>query len=179
MCTMLLAAALAGNASADRGHQHGWAHRAAAGYGKVLHVKPVYRTVEVPVSDEYCTDNDDVVTADNPEKAALVGAVLGGVVGAVAGNQIGRGNGRTLSTVAGTVLGATIGYQAGPGAAEKIPDFQWSQRRCETVERTELREELLEYRVKYRYRGRIYHTWTDHHPGKRIRIGHRAHQTRF
>ncbi len=45
-----------------------------------------------------------------------------------------------------------------------------SGRLCETVEYSTWREELVAYRVAYRYRGRIFHTKTAWHPGERIRV---------
>jgi uncharacterized protein YcfJ len=176
---LLLGAMLIGNAAADRGHQYGRDHRPGSGYAKVLRVTPIYRSVDVPVSEQHCTDSETRLAAGAPDRAALIGAVVGGMVGAVAGNQIGQGNGRTVATVAGTALGAAIGYRVGPGAAGLIADTQVSRRRCQLVERLESREELLGYRVKYRYKGHIFHTRTNHHPGRRIRVGRRAHQTHF
>jgi uncharacterized protein YcfJ len=179
LTTMLLAALMAGNATADRGHHHGWDPRPERGYGRVLHVEPVYRMVEVSVPEQYCSERNVAATATDPDDAALAGAVVGGVVGGVAGNQLGKGKGRAVMTVAGTVLGATIGYQAGPGVAGLVPETQWSYRHCDTVERIESREELLEYRVKYLYRGSIYHARTGRHPGDRIRVDRRARPIHF
>lgn len=175
----LLVALLAGNASADRGHHHGWEKGPARGYGQVLQVEPVYRMVEMTFPEEYCTESQSDTTASDPRNAALAGAVVGGVVGGVTGNQFGKGDGRTVTTVAGTVLGAAVGYKAGPRMAGMLSDTQWSYRQCETVERVETREELLGYRVKYRYRGHIYHTRTDRHPGDRIRVNGGALPTHF
>lgn len=179
LTAMLLATLVAGSASADRSHHRGWGKPPAGGYGRVVHVRPVYRTVEVLVPEQRCIDGNSEVAPTDPDRAALAGAVVGGLIGGIAGNQLGKGNGRTVMTVAGGVLGATIGYQAAPGAAELLPDTQLSWQRCETVERVETREELLEYRVKYRYRGHVYHTRTEHHPGKRIRVDRRARPIHF
>lgn len=179
LAALLAAVALAGNAGADRGRHPGHEQGPPSGYGRVLQVEPIYRVAEVVVPEEYCTESAAASTATDPGRAALTGAVVGGVVGGVAGNQIGKGRGRTAMTVAGAVVGAAVGYRAGPGMAGVISDSQWSYRHCETVERVETREELLGYRVKYRYRGRIYHARTDHHPGDRIRVGHGARLVRF
>lgn len=168
-----------GDVVAGRGYHDGWAPRHAAGYGKVIRVKPVYKVVEVSVPEEDCSDARIANTAGEPERAALAGAFVGGIVGAVAGNQFGKGDGRVVMTVAGTVVGATVGYRAGPGVAELAPDIQWTYRHCETVDRLETREELVGYRVKYRYRGHMYHMRTDQHPGKRIRVDRGAHPIHF
>jgi uncharacterized protein YcfJ len=169
---VLLTAATA-DVSARPGHHHGWKHGHADGYGRVMRVKPIYDTVEVSVPEEYCGDGY-LGAAPDP---ALAGAVAGGVVGALAGDQF--GSGKTVVTVAGTVIGATVGHEVGPGLAEWYPASQWIPGGCETVERTELREELVGYRVKYRYRGHVYHTRTDYHPGDRIRVNRRARPIHF
>lgn len=169
--TLLMTSLLACNAGADRGHYPGWEQGPAGGYGRVLQVEPIYRVAEVIVPEDYCTEKNATSTGTDPGSAALAGAVVGGVAGGVAGNQFGKGRGRTAMTVAGTVLGATVGYRAGPGMVGMVSDAQWSYRQCETVNRVETREELLGYRVKYRYRGHIYHTRTLRHPGDRIRVG--------
>jgi len=175
----LILTAAAGDVGAGHGHHNGWGARHAGGYGKVIRVKPIYETVEVSTPEEYCSDGQLADTASEPGGAALAGAVVGGIVGGVVGNQFGKGNGRTVMTVAGTVVGATIGYRTGPGIAQTSPDMQWSYRHCETLDRTETREELVGYRVKYRYRGHIYHARTEDHPGKRIRVDRRAHPIHF
>ena len=179
LTALVLLMASAGHVAAGPGHYDGWGPRHAGGYGKVLHVRPVYETVEMSVPEEYCSDGDLSEASTDPGRAALAGAVVGGVLGGVAGNQIGKGNGRTVMTIAGTALGATIGYQAGPRVAGLSDATQWSYRHCETLDRTEIREALVGYRVKYRYRGRIYHVRTDDHPGDRIRVDRRMHPVHF
>ena len=169
---VLLAAASA-DVSARPGHHHGWKDGHDGGYGRVVRVKPIYDTVEVSVPEEYCAEGY-LGAATDP---ALAGAAAGGVVGAIAGDQF--GGGKTVVTIAGTVIGATVGHQVGPGLADWYPASQWLPGGCETVERTELREELVGYRVKYRYRGHVYHTRTDHHPGDRIRVNRRARPIHF
>ena len=51
--------------------------------------------------------------------------------------------------------------------------------RCESLARTETREERVGYRVKYRYRGQVYHTQTAHDPGERIRVDGGLRPMRF
>jgi uncharacterized protein YcfJ len=176
---VLLLTASSGNVAAGPGHYDGWGPRYAGGYGRVLHVRPIYETVEVRVPDEICSEGNLSEAPTDPGRAALAGAVVGGILGGVAGNQIGKGNGRKVMTIAGTALGATIGYQAGPRVAGLSDSTQLSYRRCETLDRTEIREARVGYRVKYRYRGRIYHVRTDDHPGDRIRVDRRMHPVHF
>jgi uncharacterized protein YcfJ len=41
---------------------------------------------------------------------------------------------------------------------------------CETVDRYEQQQQLVGYRVKYRYEGQTYYTQTTEHPGKHIPV---------
>ncbi len=43
-------------------------------------------------------------------------------------------------------------------------------RQCEQVAYSTWREELVAYRVAYRYRGRVFTTRTTYHPGDRVRV---------
>ena len=175
---MLLLGATAGGVSAGPGHYDGWGHR-HGGYGRVVRVRPIYETVEVVVPETQCTDAYLAEVVTEPGQAALAGAVTGGIVGGLAGDQVGQGPQRSVMTVAGAVAGAAIGYKAGPSVAEWFPAGEWLPGSCETVEHIETRDELVGYRVKYRYRGHIYHTRTREHPGDRIRVNRRARPYRF
>jgi len=173
----LVLAAAAGNVAARPGHHDGWGPRHAQRYGRVVDVNPIYDTVEVNVPEQYCNDSYLGGVASDLNQVQLAGAVAGGVVGGLAGDQLSQG--RAVMTVAGTVLGATIGYQVGPRVAEYYPAADWFPAGCETVDRIETSEELVGYRVKYRYRGHVYHTRTHEHPGKRIRVDRRARPIHF
>ena len=54
-----------------------------------------------------------------------------------------------------------------------------SRRQCEKIEYSTWREELVAYRVAYRYRGRIFRTKTAWHPGEHIRIDARLNPILF
>ncbi len=176
--SLLLLGTGPGTATADHRHFDGWGIR-DGGYGRVVRVRPIYETVEVAIPETRCTEAYLADVVSDPDQAALAGAVTGGIVGGLAGDQIGQGVERSAMTVAGAVAGAAIGYKAGPSVAEWFPATEWLPGSCETVEYTETRDELVGYRVKYRYRGRIYHTRTYEHPGDRIRVDRRARPYRF
>ena len=173
----LLLAAATGNVAAGPGHHDGWGPKHGGEYGRVIRVKPIYETVEVRVPEEHCSEGYLGQAADLPGNAALAGAVAGGVVGAIAGDRFGRG--KAPVTVAGAVLGGAIGYEVGPDVAGWYPASEWIPGGCETVDRSEFREEVVGYRVKYRYRGHVYHTRTAYHPGDQIRVDRRARPFRF
>ncbi len=136
---------------------------------RVIKVKPLYETVQVSVPEERCWKerryHRSHFSDDESYTAPLVGAIVGGVVG----NQFGAGSGKTAMTVAGTLLGASVANDLRKG--ERLADYRpRRERRCEVIDRVETREEIVGYRVKYRYKGQTFRTRMDHDPGKRIRV---------
>jgi uncharacterized protein YcfJ len=142
-------------------------------WARVVRAEPIVETYRVPVSHEVCRSEPVTVVdrgyrrSDN-RSPALLGAVIGGVIG----NQFGKGSGRDAATAAGAV----IGYQA-VRSDQKRHDVYYSggsyttyrdSCRIETHYQTEQR--VVGYDVTYRYRGGLYRTRTDHHPGDRIRV---------
>jgi uncharacterized protein YcfJ len=141
---------------------------------RVLHAKPIYRTVEVVVPERHCRPSRQAHHGKHRDRDEVIGTLVGGVVGGLLGNQVGKGSGRTVMTVAGTAIGAVIGNRlASDDDRHRYAD------RCKTIDRVEKRDEVVGYRVKYRHRGQIYHTRTRHDPGKWIRIDRPAHDMRF
>lgn len=181
IATVFLAGTFVQGAHADGGRD-----RVGPDYGKVLHVKPLYETVAVEVPEQQCwSDPDDYGVGrryfDGNGKQ-LAGTLIGGVVGGVLGNQVGGGNGRTVMTIAGTVLGAMAGNRIADHWTADGYNSAGNDEHCTTVSRTEEREELVAYHVKYRYRGRVFFTETDYHPGEWIRVDRGMkglHATRF
>jgi uncharacterized protein YcfJ len=145
-----------------------WAGPRHHGYhdqARVLKVKPIYDRVSVPMTERSCRPGSRRVShySDNGTTETLVGGILGGVVG----NQFGRGSGNVAMTVAGTLLGASIGNDmAGRG---RYADYDPAPR-CRTVTRYTEWDEVVGYRVKYRYEGRTHWIRTQEHPGEYIDV---------
>lgn len=143
------------------------------GHGEVLEVQPIYRGVSTPASQRVCYDEPvEYYRAARPPSPAgtLVGAILGGVIG----NQLGRGGRgyygdyrRDSATVAGAAIGGAIGYQASSGPTRVARGYE---ERCRVETTWQRAEQVAGYDVTYRYRGEIYQTRTDRHPGDSIRV---------
>ena len=133
---------------------------------EVIQAEPLYKPVRVahPVSECWI----ERVTYASRGHNAYAGPVAGGVIGGVLGNRLARGRGRTAMTVAGTLLGASIGQRL--GSASYRPPTTADVRRCATVNRYEQRQQLVGYRVDYRYEGQTFSTRTPKHPGRFIRV---------
>jgi uncharacterized protein YcfJ len=136
---------------------------------KVIDVKPIYQTIEISNPERYCWDED--VSYYEPGRQNYTGTVLGGIVGGVMANQLyhGRGRGRDAATLAGTLLGGAIGHDL----SKHQRQGQWvnaTERQCEVRDYTTYEERVVGYRVKYRYKGHVFTTRTQDHPGNRIPV---------
>jgi uncharacterized protein YcfJ len=154
-------------------------HNSYEDYARVISAKPIYETVEVILPHEECWTEQTYGHSDYPRHrhahndsytAPLAGALLGGVIG----NQFGGGDGKTALTVGGALLGAAIGDDIADSREYYRPSGLYhspqSIRRCETVDHRETREEVIGYRVKYRYKGETYYTRMERDPGDTLRV---------
>ena len=137
------------------------------GKAKVIETEPLYETVEVanPVTECWT----ERVTRNNHQRGTYTAPLAGGIVGGVVGNQFGRGRGKTALTVAGALLGASMGHDYNTSRYRGRPRVE-NVRHCETVDRYEQEQQLVGYRVKYRYEGQTYYTQTTEYPGKFIPV---------
>ncbi|MCG7867147.1 MAG: hypothetical protein B6D69_01015 [gamma proteobacterium symbiont of Stewartia floridana] len=136
---------------------------------KVIDVEPVYRTVEITQPERHCWDEE--VTHYQPRGHGYTGTVLGGIIGGVVANSVsrGRGRGKDAATLAGTLLGGAIGHDL--SHQKRGGHYSTSyERRCETTHQSHYEEQLTGYDVTYRYRGRVFTTFTKEHPGERIPV---------
>jgi uncharacterized protein YcfJ len=158
-------AALVFASSVNASPRHDWA--------RVVRAEPIVESYRVPVSHEVCRAEPVTVVERGHRRSDNRGpALLGAVIGGVIGNQFGKGSGRDAATAAGAV----IGYKAvrsdqkrhdvyyGGGSYTTYHDV------CHVETRYVHEQRVVGYDVTYRYRGSIYRTRTDHHPGDRIRV---------
>jgi uncharacterized protein YcfJ len=174
LCTGLIAiwllAPMAQAGSRDRDHWHESGHHSRYDYAKVVDVDPIIRRERIRVEREVCWNEQVRVRADGYHRGnAIGGAVVGGVIGGVVGHELGHGHHhKQVGTAVGVAVGATLGHQLAARRHERYETV--TQRRCAVKPDLEYHEAVTGYRVKYRYKGRVYHTRTAAHPGKRIRV---------
>ena len=137
---------------------------------KVIEAEPVYRTVEVSHPERHCWDEE--VTRQQPKHHSYTGTILGGIIGGVVANKVssGRGRGKDVATVAGALLGSSIGHDISHKNSRGGYTTTSLERRCEVTHHTTYEEKLVGYDVTYRYKGRLFTTRTQEHPGKRIPV---------
>ncbi len=156
-----LAAIIATGTSAGAFARHG---SDRTHYAKVVSATPIYETVEINRPTQECWDERVVRRRPGSHTGTIAGGILGGVIG----NQFGHGRGKAAMTVAGTLLGASVGHDISHNRGGR--SYVTHERRCETVDHYVTEDRLVGYRVKYRYKGDIYMTRTDEHPGRRIPV---------
>jgi len=143
---------------------------------RVLDVEPIYETITLSIPEERCWSKPlrhNRHQTDN-QHDSYTGTIAGGILGGVIGNQFGHGSGKKVMTAAGTLLGLSIGRDLSHDgyAFSKRSELSHRGRRevCETTNRYESRQEIVGYRVKYRYKGNRLWTRTQHHPGKHLKV---------
>lgn len=147
-----------------RGHHYRGkrSYRDEVVYGRVLSVEPIYGHSS-PRRDSCVRyiDNDRRRDSYTP---TLLGAIIGGAVG----HRIGDNHGDAgAAAIAGGLLGASIGRDVGRHAERSrrvVVDGPCG------YGGDHARREVVEYAVRYRYNGEVYHTRMDHDPGEWIAL---------
>jgi len=133
----------------------------AAEFATVVSSTPV--NVPMTVAQRQCTNERQVV----PAQQTGAGAVLGMIAGGVIGNSFGGGSGRALATGVGAMTGAVVGNQieanTAVAAGTEVP-----VQRCQVVNTTQQR--TVGFDVMYEYKGQRYSTRVDHDPGSRLEV---------
>jgi uncharacterized protein YcfJ len=165
--TSILALAIlalsAGIAQADHADKKG-------NYGRVIDVKPVYRTYTAPREHKSCIESDYSIPRHSSYTATILGAVIGGALG----HRIGDAHGDPgAAAIAGGLIGASFGHSVDQrdSYARQLrvtgpcrSDHRRHDHRRETV------RELVEYKVTYRYNGKKYKARMDHDPGRWVKL---------
>lgn len=138
-------------------------------FAKVLEAEPIYQTVEYDTPERKCWTES--VAYQKPHSTSRTGTILGGIIGAAIGNGLGhKKSNRRIGAVAGAVLGASIGSDISRNSSGQSTTEYRDQKHCEVTHRIRREEELVGYRVTYKYHGQTYQTRTAKHPGKELKI---------
>jgi uncharacterized protein YcfJ len=163
-------------------------------YARVVSVDPLVETYQVNQPIEQCWD-EQVSTQQRyprnryPNSKSRTPEVLGAIIGGVIGNQVGKrggGKARDVATVAGAILGGSIGHDVknnnrrshrrNQSSNYDRYDDRYQNARYETVQRCEVKdsyvtkEQIVGYDVAYKYRGNVFHTQMNQHPGDKIKV---------
>jgi uncharacterized protein YcfJ len=158
----------------DDRYERGWE------WAKVVRVDPIYRSVRVSHPYEECFEEPvterTVYRGGHDPGAALVGGIIGGVIGHQFGKNHRDGH---LATAAGAFIGANHAARHHGYRGERVVERTVYETRCRTVREARHEDRIDGYDVTYKYHGRLYHTHTAHHPGKRIRVRHEPVSYRY
>ena len=156
---------------ADGHKQHSRSKDNYIDYARVVRVQPIYQTVRVAVPEERCWQQEiqkPVVQRVSYQSPQAV--VLGGLIGGAIGNGLASGNNKGVATIAGAIIGTAIASEAGANYYH-TGEYRVEQRQhCRTHTQYRTEQQLMGYQVSYRYKGRIYSTQMNQHPGERIAV---------
>ena len=164
--TASAALAFSVNASAHNNKGHDRHDHEPQIRARVVDVDPIYQTIRVEYPEQQCRyEESDRAERHRTHYVAPEKLLLGGLIGGVIGHELGRNHNQDAATVTGAVIGTVVAHNVG------TQHYQGDHRnppgkhcRVETRYRTE--KQLMGYRVTYRYRGELYTTRMQEHPGK-------------
>lgn len=164
LTSLSIATALTLSASAALAGNHYRYDQGGYDRAKVTHVDPIYHEVRVATPVRECYETRDYRHSGHQ---SYTGTIAGGIIGGVIGNQFGGGRGNTVMTVAGTLLGGSVGRDV---THRNQSRGQGYREQCQVSQRYHYERHIEGYDVHYRYKGRNYTTFMDHHPGKFIPV---------
>jgi len=152
----------------------GGRHHSDINWAKVTRVEPITHMVEHRVPERECWNeqvrySDDYHHSDNTYTSTILGGVIGGALGNAVGH---RKKNKKIGTAVGAILGASIGNDMASHGRKHKPTTQRyrNKKHCEVTHHVNYEEEILAYRVWYRYKGEEYKTRMKHKPGRKIKV---------
>lgn len=140
-------------------------------FAKVLFVKPIYEVVRTREPHLECRSNSSRhVDIGNSHQHAPERIIMGGLLGGIIGHEFGHSGNRELTTAAGVVIGSIIAHDTSPRHYRNGYDRADYQQACRRVNHVREHRQVVGYKVRYKYRGEIFTTRTNYHPGKWLKI---------
>lgn len=172
------------NSSDGYSENHYGSSNSAYDYAKVVNVNPVLETYQVNNPVEKCWDERVPVRKSHYSKRrydSKTPEIFGALIGAAVGNRLGKkggGKARDVATVAGAVLGGSVARDVKHKNRARRDHYndRYERTRYRTVKQCELRdsyttkEQVVGYDVAYKYRGNVFYTQMDQHPGNKIKV---------
>lgn len=142
-------------------------------WAKVTNVEPIIRSVETRVPRHECWEEQVSYDQFYDPGRSHTGTIVGGIIGGALGNAVGhRKKNKRIGTAVGALLGASVGSDiaARHQHHHSRGKHYRNQQRCNVSHQTRYDDEVVGYRVWYRYKGDNYKTRMSHKPGKRIKV---------
>lgn len=135
----------------------------------VVGVEPIAQVVTDRIPHETCRDERVKVVVQGGHGHSTTPPILGAIIGGTVGGALGSDSRhQPLIAGAGAALGASIGHDV--SHQRNAQSYYVTEQFCEVDYELRDREEVVGYRVGYRYGDSIYHTRTAAHPGETIRV---------
>lgn len=140
-------------------------------FARVTRVEPIYETASYSRPREECW-SEQVPVRSNYGQRSYTAPILGAIIGGAVGNALGHHEAnKKVGAIAGAALGASVGRDIRDRNAANYESVDYTDERvCQTVTDREYREEVVAYRVFYRYNGRDFVTRMPYDPGARLRV---------
>lgn len=166
-------------------------------FAKVVDVQPIVESFKVNNPIEQCWD-ERVPTNRHYRKSGYyeqgyrrggransshskTGELLGAIIGGAIGNQFGNGRGKKIATAAGAVLGASVAHDVKHNNRKRNDRERYRggrydrnayriEQRCELRDNYTIEEQIIAYKVAYKYRGNVFHTEMNRDPGNKIKV---------
>lgn len=135
-----------------------------ADYARVIASEPVYEYVSQPQRECW----NEQIGHETARDRSYAGAIIGGIAGGILGNQVGKGSGKSVATAVGAATGVIVGDSIDNDGVQRTSSRPVYAERCRTIEHSN--RHLTGYDVTYRYQDRVYTTFMQRPPGKRIRV---------
>ncbi len=134
----------------------------------VVGVSPVVRITTEKIPHSRCYDQRVKVLRSSANHSATP-SILGAIIGGTAAGALGRNSSyQPVIAGAGAVLGASIGNDY--SHRRHASAYYVTEEHCEVDYELRDVEQVIGYRVSYRYGDTIYETETRHHPGDTIAV---------
>ncbi len=142
-------------------------------YGTVVESVPIVKTYRVSTPREECWQEE--ITVQQPRGNNGVGTVVGALLGGAVGNAVGhKKKNKQVGVVVGAILGGTIGHAISVSNqrrnAYQVNSYRQTEEVCRTYRDYRQEEEIVGYRIRYRFNNETYTTRTDVDPGDTIKL---------
>ena len=135
----------------------------------VVGVEPIVQVVTDRIPHETCRDERVKVVVQGGHGHSTTPPILGAIIGGTVGGALGSDSRhQPLIAGAGAALGASIGHDV--SHQRSAHSYYTTEQFCQVDYELRDREEVVGYRVSYRYGDSIYHTRTAAPPGETIRV---------
>jgi uncharacterized protein YcfJ len=148
-------------------------HHNNSDWAKVTDVDPITHTVEYRTPHKKCWNERSHYQQPRQKNNSMTVTIMGGIIGGALGNAVGHSKkNKQVGAVVGSILGASVGHSLSDTNSynRHSNTSYYNSKRCTVEDKIRYKEEIIGYRVSYRYRGNEYRARMNHHPGKRLKV---------